>query len=85
MLEAGFDVVEYSALYGNSADPEAISKSIDAYTDWVENLPLFEQAIDLGWTDRPSLKKMCAEMKEWGDRPDAFLAIGRCAALGQKS
>ena len=84
MLEAGFEVVEFSALYGSSTDPEAVSKSIDAYTDWVENLPLFEQAVDLGWADRPSLEKMCAEMDDWSEHPDAFLAIGRCAALGRK-
>ncbi len=85
MLEAGFNVVEFSALYGNSTDPEAVRNSMDAYTDWVENLPLFEQAVDLGWTDLPSLKKMCAEMRDWSEDPDAFLAIGRCKAIGRKS
>ncbi|MCH8063439.1 MAG: methyltransferase domain-containing protein [Chloroflexi bacterium] len=85
MLEAGFTVAEFSASYGNTADPEAVAIRIDAYIDWIENLPLFEQAVDLGWIDRPSLERMCAEMKEWGDRPDAFMAVARCTAIGRKS
>ncbi|MCH7624652.1 MAG: methyltransferase domain-containing protein [Chloroflexi bacterium] len=85
MMKAGFSVGEFSADYGNTADPEAVAIRIEGYIDWVENLPLFEQAIDLGWIDRPSLERMCAEMREWGKRQDAFMAVGRCSAVGRKS
>ncbi len=84
MLEAGLDVVEFFASYGNAADPEAVLSRINWYIDWVQNLPLFEEAVELGWIDRPSLERMCADMREWGKRPDGFMAVGRCSAIGRK-
>ena len=84
MLEAGLDVVEFFASYGNAADPEAVLSRINWYIGWVQNLPLFEEAVELGWIDNPSLERMCADMREWGRRPDGFMAVGRCSAIGRK-
>lgn len=84
MLEAGLDVVEFFASYGNAADPETVLSRINWYIDWVQNLPLFGEAVELGWIDSPSLERMCADMREWGKRSDGFMAVGRCSAIGRK-
>ena len=54
------------------------------YIKWIDNLPLFQQAIELGWVDRPTLAGISAKMTQWSAHPYAFLATGRCVAVGQK-
>ena len=84
MLEAGFDVIEFFAAYGNATTPEQVQAEINGYIAWMENLPLFDEAVELGWVDRTTLDKMKKEMKQWSALPNAFLAKGRCVAIGQK-
>ena len=84
MRQVGFDVIEFSASFGNSTTPETIHDSVDAYIEWMENLPLFEQSIELGWADRPTLEGIKDGMRRWASHPDAFLALGRCEAIGRK-
>ena len=85
LRQAGFTVTEFSASYLNSSTPDAVRRTVEAYVQWVDNWALFDQAVELGWTDRPALDGMTAEMKRWSENPDAFLAITRCTAIGQKS
>ena len=49
-----------------------------------ESLPLFDQAVESGRVDRPALDSIKKGMKEWSELPHAFIAKGRCVALGQK-
>lgn len=84
MVQVGFDVIEFSASFGNSSTPESVQESVDSYIDWMENLPLFEQSIALGWADRPTLDGIKEGMRQWARSPDAFLALGRCEAIGRK-
>ncbi len=84
MRQAGFDVIEFSAAYGNSSTPETVQASVGSYIEWMENLPLFEQSIELGWTDGASLDGIKEGMRHWAAHPDAFLAVGRCEAIGRK-
>ena len=84
MHEAGLNVTEYSANYGNSTTPEAVQNVVEGYIDWMQNLPLFNQAIELGWVEQSQLEAIVADMSEWSKHPDAFLATGRCQAIGQK-
>lgn len=84
MRQAGFDVIEFSASYGNSPTPETVQSTVRGFVAWMENLPLFDEAIELGWVDRPTLDKMGDDMKKWAEHPDAFLANGRCKAIGRK-
>jgi ubiquinone/menaquinone biosynthesis C-methylase UbiE len=84
MLHVGFDVIEFSAAFGNSPTPETVQDSVDSYIDWMENLPLFEQTIELGWADAPTLDGIKDGMRQWSRRPDVFLALGRCEAIGRK-
>ena len=69
LRQAGFDVTGFSAHYGNSSTPEEVRDSVEAYVGWIENLPLFDEALERGWIDRPALKTMKAGMLEWSSDP----------------
>jgi ubiquinone/menaquinone biosynthesis C-methylase UbiE len=85
MRKAVFDVIEFSASFGNSSTPDAARESVDTYIDWMDNLPLFEHSVELGWVDRPTLDGIKESMRQWANEPDAFLALGRCEAIGRKA
>ena len=85
MRQVGFIVTDFSATYTNATTPEAIQRSVGRYVDWIDHLPLFDEAIELGWVDRGTLERIGAQMKRWSEHPDAFLALGRCKALGRKA
>ena len=84
MREAGFNVTEFSASYGNSANTEAVQAVVNGYIDWMDNLPLFPKAIEQGRTTKKELTEIQAGMKEWAALPDAFLATTRFKAIGRK-
>ena len=84
LRQAGFDVTEFSASYSSSSTPEEVRNVVEGYIDWIENLPLFDEALELGWVDIPTLDTMKAGMVAWSANPDAFLATGRCEAIGWK-
>jgi SAM-dependent methyltransferase len=84
LRQAGFDVIEFSASYGNSTTPEAVQSAVEGYVEWIENIPLFDEAIEMSWVDRPTLDEMKDKMRQWSRHPDAFLATGRCRAIGRK-
>ena len=77
--------LKFSAAFGNSTTPEIVQNSVDRYIDWMENLPLFEQTVELGWADRPALDGIKDGMRQWARRPDAFLALRLCEAIGRKA
>ncbi len=84
MRRAGFNVTEFSASCSNANTPEAVQRSVASYMAWMANLPLFDEAIEVGWVDRPTLNDIEAKMRRWSEHPDAFLALGHCKALGRK-
>lgn len=84
LRQAGFNVTEFTAAYGNAATPEAVQTAITGYVSWLENLPLFDQVVELGWVDHPTLERIAAGMRQWSKHPDAFLATGKCRAVARK-
>lgn len=85
MLEkAGFDVVEFSAGYINSATPESTRGSVDRFINWMDNIPIFQQAVDLKLVENNRLEIMGREMKKWSEKPGAFMATTRCMGVGRK-
>ncbi len=85
MRHAGFNVVDFGASYNNLTSPERLESAMAVYVAWIENLPLFEEAIALGWVDRAALERMGVSMRQWSKHPDAFLALARCRAIGRKA
>jgi hypothetical protein len=43
---------------------------------------LMNLVISQGWATKAELDEILAWMHDWGERPDAFMAIMYCAALG---
>ncbi len=84
LRQAGFNVTEFSATYGNFSTPEAVRSRVEGYVQWIDNVPLFDRAIELGWIDRTMLDEIKAGMRRWSNHPDAFLATAGCRALARK-
>ena len=84
MRQAGFTVTDFSASFRNTTTPEAVQQAISVYVAWIDHLPLFDEVTELGWVDRDTLDRIRVQMRRWSELPDAFLALGRCRALGRK-
>ena len=84
MREAGLDVTEFQAYYGNSETPVTIQYTVGGYISWMKNFRIFDEAVSLGDVDRSTLDKMEENMLKWADNPEAFIAVGRCTAIGVK-
>ncbi|MDP6454714.1 MAG: methyltransferase domain-containing protein [SAR202 cluster bacterium] len=84
MREAGLDVFEFKAQYGNASEPEAVQAAMEGFIGWVENVPIFDQAIELGWTDAAEIQSIIAGMRAWSKLPDAFIGTGRTEAVARK-
>ena len=84
MHQAGLNVTEFSASYGSSSTPDEARHAMEGYIEWIENLPLFQQIVELGWVDQSTLEGIKAGMRQWAEHPDAFLATARCEAVGGK-
>jgi ubiquinone/menaquinone biosynthesis C-methylase UbiE len=85
LRQAGLTVRSVTAACSSASTPEAVWQMVDGYIAWIGAMPLFAQAITLGWIDRPALEEMCVRMRQWSTHPDAFLATLRCEAVGQKA
>jgi SAM-dependent methyltransferase len=84
LRQAGLTVCSMTAACSSASTPEAVRQTVEGYIAWMEEMPLFAQAIALGWIDQPTLEGMGAQMRQWSTQPDAFLATVRCEAVGQK-
>ena len=84
MREAGFDVVEFETNMSHLLGQEAASASAETYIAWMENIPLFQESIELGITTDAELKSMINGIREWAEHPDAYLSLARGHAVGVK-
>ena len=74
MREAGFDVVEFVARVSNVMGLESTRAAAEGYIAWIENIPLFQESIELGLTTNAELKSMVDGIRQWGEHPDAYLS-----------
>ena len=85
MREAGFDVVEFQTNMSQLLGQSAASASAETYISWIENIPLFQESIELGITTDAELKSMVNGIREWANHPDAYLSLARGHAVGVKN
>ena len=85
MREAGFDVVEFETNMSQLLGQSAASASAETYIAWTENIPLFQESIELGITTDAELRSMVDGIREWAEHPDAYLSLARAHAVGVKS
>ena len=84
MREAGFDVVEFETNLSHLLGQAAASASAETYIAWMENIPLFQESVELGLTTQEELRSMAGGIREWAQHPDAYLSIARAHAVGEK-
>ena len=84
MREAGFDVVEFAARVDGSADRESVEASMARFVEWIQNIPLFQESIELGLTTDAELASMADAMRAWARHPNAYFATASCYAVGVK-
>ncbi|HLH72652.1 MAG TPA: hypothetical protein VKX96_05155, partial [Chloroflexota bacterium] len=84
LLEAGF---ARSEAYGRISsethgDPAGTRRFAATIVQQIEDSTLRRTAIENRWATEADLDVMVAEVHAWGERPDAFIAILDCAAVG---
>jgi SAM-dependent methyltransferase len=83
LLEAGFARTEGFAVaaehYGRLDETRRMASVM---TRQMSDPALKDLAISQGWTTQTEMDEIISWMREWGERPDAFMAIMYCAALG---
>ena len=83
MLEAGFTRTEGFAVaaehYGRLEETRRMARVMhhQFHDPALENL-----VVSQGWATKDEIVEILAWLAEWGERPDAFMAIMYCAALG---
>jgi SAM-dependent methyltransferase len=83
LLEAGFKKTEGYAVaadhYGRLEETRraaAVMSGVLHSPDWASLV------INQGWATQAEIDEVVDEIKQWGERPDAFLALTYCAAVG---
>ena len=84
MREAGFDDIEFETNMSHLLGQAAASASAETYIAWIENIPLFQESIELGITTDAELKSMVKGIRQWAEHPDAYLSLARAHAVGVK-
>ncbi len=82
MREAGFEVVEFEARASNNTDTESVSRGMEGFIAWIDNLPLFQESITLGLTSEQELDSVRKGMREWAKHPDAYYSTAAVRAVG---
>ncbi len=83
LLEAGFNrsVAFASALSrGTPEETQAVFEL--ACRPWFRAAAFVHTALGLGWATQEQLEAMIAEMQAWAQRPDAFMSLMFCEAVG---
>ncbi len=84
LREAGFGHIEASASYEWYGTPEATRELAQSRITRIEGSTAISDAIKAGLVDRDTLDRMVAELRRWGEDPDAFFANPRCEAVAWK-
>jgi len=84
LRQVGFVGIESSASYECYGTPEATRALAQLRIARLENTPTYVEAVAAGLVDQATLDRMIAELRQWGEDPDAFCADAKCEAVGWK-
>lgn len=83
LLQAGFKRTEGFAVaadyYGKLEETRRMAYVM---SQQLSDPMLLNLVVGQGWATKEEIDEIIAWIKEWGERPDAFLAVMYCAALG---
>jgi SAM-dependent methyltransferase len=83
MGDAGFARTQGHALTPETYGDTASTRWIADFAIGLFSAPsMADTAVSQGWVTRAELDGMLAALRDWGDRPDAFMTWLYCAALG---
>jgi len=83
LLEAGFKkTVGYAVAADHYGWLEETQRAAAVICGVVQSPDFANLVIDQGWATQAELDEMVDGIKQWGERPDAFLALMYCAAVG---
>ncbi len=83
LLEAGFARTEGHAMAADYHGTLEETRHMAAlFGRLMQDTTFVETVVDQGWVSRRQLRELVGGLREWGERPDAFLAIMYCAAVG---
>jgi len=81
LRQSGFTNIKASASYQCY---EPLSEATEYLALLIEASAKVDQAVEEGWTDAPSIKRMSNALREWSQHPDGFFAQAWCEVVGQK-
>ena len=81
LLEAGFSHVQGYARAGHQGTPEQTRLAAANLEARLRAPAVWQLIVAEHWADIATLEAMCAELHDWGERPDAFQVALRCFAL----
>jgi ubiquinone/menaquinone biosynthesis C-methylase UbiE len=81
LLDAGFSRVEGYARAGDQGTPERTRLAAANLEARLRAPAVWHSILAEGWADTATLEAMCAELREWAERPDAFQVALRCFAI----
>ena len=84
LREAGFVNVEWNATYDNWATPDKVQSLRDVFLVEMAGPVIREQVSQLGWQTPEDFDAIERALKDWGEHPDALLAISQCEVIGWK-
>ncbi len=83
LLQAGFARTEGHAVaadyYGNLEETRRLAR---IQTRMFRNADMVELITNQGWATQAGIDEIVDWVQQWGERPDAFLALMYCAAVG---
>jgi SAM-dependent methyltransferase len=82
LVDAGFQRVEASAQAISFGTPTAIRQAAQVLEARLRSPGVVARIRGAGWLDDAGLDAASAAIRAWAERPDAFLAITMCAAIG---
>jgi hypothetical protein len=82
-LEAGFTKTEGYAVAADHYGRLEETRRMATVVGGVFQSPDFVNLVtDQEWATQAEINEMIEEIKQWGERPDAFSAVMYCAAVG---